>query len=377
MKDCTDEEPEGPQRGMVMIFRQLFDSATSTLSYLLGDTHSGEALLIDAVYEQHLRDAALIRELGLKLAYTLETHVHADHVTGAWLMKQALGSKIVVAEAARTSGADWELKAGDAVSLGDLRLEVRATPGHTDGCLTFVCEERDRAFTGDALLIRGAGRTDFQGGSPQRLYQSVREQIFSLDDSCLLYPGHDYAGRTVTTVWEEKTYNPRLNQEVREEDFVGYMNHLGLPHPKKMDEAVPANLQCGRPKSGQMQPFVPAWGPVVRTYAGVWQVEPEWVFAHRAQLTLIDVREEGEIAADPLGHVQGAEIVPLSKLRAALSGLSKAHPIVTLCPAGARSAMAAQLIEGSGIKEVANLRGGLLAWRDLGLPLLRNAQPRQ
>src|SRR6188768_3918795 len=171
-----------------MIFRQLFDSATSTFSYLLGDPRSGQALLIDCVYEQHLRDLALIRELGLQLTHTLETHVHADHVTGAWLMKQALGSKIAVAQAAHTSGADWEMAAGDELSLGEVRLAVRATPGHTDGCLSFVCagggafDDGCCAFTGDALLIRGAGRTDFQGGSPERLYRSVHEQIFALDD---------------------------------------------------------------------------------------------------------------------------------------------------------------------------------------------------
>jgi sulfur dioxygenase len=351
-----------------MIFRQLFDSATSTFTYLLADEITRTAILIDCVFEQHLRDLALIRELNLTLASTLETHIHADHVTGAWLMKEALGSTICVARAAGAEGADRELAPGDSVQTGQIELKVRATPGHTDGCLTYVSADQSVAFTGDALLIRGAGRTDFQGGSAARLFQSVHSQVFSLNDSCLLYPGHDYSGRTVTSVAEEKAYNPRLGTQVREEDFVGYMKNLNLPHPKKMADAVPANLKCGRPEKSLHDQSSPDWGPVVRTYAGVWQVEPDWVYAHSEELTLLDVREREEAEVDLLGHLKGAILLPLSELRHSVREVPEARPVVTICPSGARSAIAAQILEGAG-RKVANLRGGLLMWRDLGYPL--------
>jgi sulfur dioxygenase len=225
-----------------LIFRQLFDAETSTFTYLLGCEATRQAVLLDCVFEQHLRDVALVRELGLDLALTLETHVHADHVTGGWLMKQAVGSRIALSADAGAVGADVLLRHGDVVDFGRERLGVRATPGHTNGCLSFVLADESMAFTGDSLLIRGAGRTDFQQGSAATLYRSVHEQLYSLPDDCLLYPAHDYNGRGVTTVAEEKAYNPRLGAGVREQDFQGYMDNLGLPHPKKLDIAVPANL---------------------------------------------------------------------------------------------------------------------------------------
>src|SRR5690242_8006816 len=231
-----------------MIFRQLFDPASSTYTYLLAD--GGEAVLVDPVLEQARRDAALLRELHLNLVWTLETHVHADHVTGAWLLKRWLGSRIGLCEATGALGADNYLNEGDEISFGGRRLVVRATPGHTGGCVTYVLDDRSMAFTGDCLLIRGCGRTDFQGGDSGALYRSVHEQIFSLPDDCLLYPGHDYRGLTVTSVGEEKACNPRLGGQLSEGDFVGYMANLKLAHPKKMDAAVPANLQCGQPENG-------------------------------------------------------------------------------------------------------------------------------
>ena len=352
-----------------MIFRQLFDGESSTLSYLLADERTREAVLIDSVFEQHLRDLALIRELGLNLRYTLETHVHADHVTGAWLFKQALGSEIAVAAAGGAKGVDRELAAGDVIRVGSIALEVRATPGHTDGCVSYVVDDERMAFTGDALLIRGAGRTDFQQGSPGTLYHSVREQIFSLPGDYLLYPGHDYSGRLVTAVAEERAHNPRLGDGVREQDFVGYMNNLGLPHPKQMAAAVPANLQCGRPEDPDSAPHEPAWGPVIRTYAGVWQIEPEWVYHHAAELHFVDVRERAEISASPMGLLPRSLVIPLAELRDHIDEVPRDRPVVCICPAGARSAIAAGILEKAGIHEVANLRGGLLAWRAAGFPV--------
>src|SRR5262245_55341519 len=263
----------------VMIFRQLFDPQSATYTYLLGDTGAREALLIDPVFEQARRDAALVEELGLKLAWTLETHVHADHVTGAWLLREKLGSRIAIAKASGAEGACRFLVAGEKVSFGKRFLETLATPGHTSGCMTFVLDDRSMAFTGDALLIRGCGRTDFQQGDARTLFRSVRGQIFSLPDECLLCPGHDYRGLTQTSVGEEKLYNPRLAESIGEGDFVGYMEHLGLAHPKQMAVAVPANLKCGKPeKTSSLDPLSdPGWAPLTYTFAGIWEVQPHWL----------------------------------------------------------------------------------------------------
>lgn len=352
-----------------MIFRQLIDVESSTLSYLLADEATRDAVLIDCVFEQHLRDLALIRELDLNLRYTLETHVHADHVTGAWLFKRAVGSRIAAGSKAGALGADHALVHGESLCVGELALEVRSTPGHTNGCVSFVLRDRTMAFTGDALLIRGAGRTDFQEGSAQTLFRTVRDQIFSLPSHCLLYPGHDYNGRLVTTVAEEKKYNPRLGDGVREEDFVGYMDNLGLPHPQRIAVAVPANLRCGEPEDLEGAPHAPDWGPVIRTFAGVWQIEPEWVHQNQSALRCLDVREREEVTASPMGLVPGSTVIPLSELRDRVGEIPGDLPIICICPAGARSAVAAGILEKAGRTRVANLRGGLLAWRALGLPV--------
>jgi glyoxylase-like metal-dependent hydrolase (beta-lactamase superfamily II)/rhodanese-related sulfurtransferase len=352
-----------------MIFRQLFDAETSTFTYLLADPHTRDAVLLDCVFEQHLRDLALIRELGLDLRHTLETHVHADHVTGAWLMKRSLGSQIALAAASGARGADRLLAPGDVLNVGSIAIEVRATPGHTSGCLCYVLPGQRMVFTGDALLIRGAGRTDFQQGSAATLFHSVREQILTLPDDFLIYPAHDYSGRSVTSVAEERAHNPRLGDGVREQDFVGYMENLGLPHPAKMDRAVPANLQCGRPDDPDAAPHAPDWGPVIRTFAGVWQIEPEWVHRHAAQVRVIDVREQAEVEASPMGRIPGSVVIPLSQLRSRADEVPRDRPVVCVCPAGARSAVAAGVLEKAGVPQVANLRGGILAWRASGLPV--------
>lgn len=349
-----------------MLFRQLLDTDTSTFTYLLADEATREAVLIDCVYEQHFRDLALLRELDLRLTHTLETHVHADHVTGAWLMKQALGSSIGVSRASEAEGVDVSYAHGDTIAIGSLRLEVRATPGHTAGCVSFVLPSEKLVFTGDALLIRGAGRTDFQAGDPERLFRSVREQLLTLPPEFVVYPAHDYDGRCSSTIEEERRFNPRLGDGVREEDFVGYMKNLGLPHPKKLNIAVPANLVSGRPGDALNAPRLPDWGPVIRTYAGVLQVEPEWVHAHSAELTVIDVREIDEIKATEMGLLPHSVILPLSTLRQRLEELPKGRPIICVCPAGARSAIAATILEKAGVARVANLRGGILGWRAQG-----------
>src|SRR3990170_5570811 len=194
----------GPYYTAMLVFRQLFDPRSSSYTYLLADPATRQALLIDPVFEQARRDAALIEELGLKLAWTLETHVHADHVTGAWLLRERLGSRIAIGAASGAEGADRYVEPGERVEFGRRHVEARATPGHTSGCLTYVLDDRSMAFTGDAVLIRGCGRTDFQQGSARTLYRSVREQVYSLPDDCLLYPAHDYRGLTASSVGEEK-----------------------------------------------------------------------------------------------------------------------------------------------------------------------------
>jgi glyoxylase-like metal-dependent hydrolase (beta-lactamase superfamily II)/rhodanese-related sulfurtransferase len=349
-----------------MIFRQLFDQVSSTYSYLLADEKSREAVLIDAVFEQHARDLALIRELELKLLYVIDTHCHADHVTGAWLMHQALGAKTCLSREYPAENVDVRLAHGDVLRFGSHALEVRATPGHTDGCLSFVTDDRARVFSGDALLVRGAGRTDFQQGDPHRLFTSIREQLFTLPDDCVLYPAHDYDGRTASTIGEERRHNPRIGGGAREEDFVGYMQNLGLPHPKQIAVAVPANLRSGRPQETEAS-SAPAWGPVIATYAGLPEIAPEWVAGNRHAIQLVDVRNAGEFDGE-LGHLDGALLVPLDQLRERAAELSPDRPIVLVCQTGKRSGMGTQILKKAGFSRVANLAGGMVRWRDLGLP---------
>jgi sulfur dioxygenase len=341
-----------------MIFRQLFDPLSSTYTYLLADPRARKAVLIDPVWDQFVRDSSLLRELGVELGHTLETHVHADHVTAAWLFKQKFGSGIVMSANAGATDVDLPVKDGDTIGFGDQSLHVRATPGHTGGCLTYVTADHTMAFTGDALLVRGAGRTDFQHGDARTLYRSVHGKIFTLPDDCTLYPGHDYGGRTSTSVAEEKAHNPRLGGTRSEDDFVGYMANLGLPHPKQMDVAVPANLRCGRPEPGVVDLTLPAevaWGPVVRTYAGVPTIEPEWVAQHFSDVTILDVREPEEFTGE---------------LRLRMTELPTDRPIVAVCRSGGRSAQAAVILEKAGTANVANVSGGMVHWHSLRLPVV-------
>lgn len=348
-----------------MIFRQLFDPESSTYTYLLADEQSREALLIDPVFEQFERDRALVRELELRLLYVLETHVHADHVTAASRFAQELGARIVLSRRSGAQGADIYVDTGDVVHVGAVALCVRPTPGHTNGCVTYVTADRTMAFTGDALLIRGAGRTDFQQGDARSLYRSITEQIFTLPDDCLLYPAHDYGGRTVTTVGEEKRWNPRVGGTANEGDFVGYMANLGLPHPKQIDVAVPANLQCGK-TSGVVRPDAPAWGPVTHTFAGGSEIDPIWVADHRGLLTIVDVREAAELTGE-LGRIDGALHIPLGELQARLGEVPRDKPVVCVCRSGRRSAQAVVILEKAGVRDVANVTGGMIRWRALRL----------
>jgi len=360
----------------MLVFRQLFDPQSSTYTYLLGDRASGQAVVIDPVFEQVRRDVALLGELGLKLVATLETHVHADHVTGAWLLKQRTGSRIMLAGASGASGADRRLSQDDVVAFGGRRLMVRATPGHTNSCLTYVLDDRSMAFTGDCLLIRGAGRTDFQEGDTAVMYRSIHEQIFTLPDDCLLYPAHDYRGLTVTSVAEERRFNPRIGGEISLGDFTGYMKNLRLAHPKMVDVAVRANLRCGRPEIDEAAERVPPdpagldpnWAPLRYSFAGVWEIDPHGLEETARSVQVLDVREPEEFTG-PLGHIKDAVLIPLGDLAERAGELSKDRPVVAVCRAGGRSAQATVILQQAGFKDVANLTGGMLRWRAEGHPV--------
>lgn len=359
-----------------MLFRQLFDSVSSTYSYLLADERTAAAVLIDCVFEQHARDAALIRELGLELVGVLDTHCHADHVTGAWLMKRAFGSRIALAAAYSAEHVDVPLRDGDSLRFGQHCLEVRATPGHTAGCLSFVEPETSRVFTGDALLVRGAGRTDFQAGDAERLFRSIREQLFTLGDDYAVFPAHDYEGRSQSSIGEERRFNPRIGGGARAEDFVGYMRNMALPHPKHMALAVPANMRSGRPSTEEQAiSGGPSWGPTVRTFAGLYEIAPEWVAQHRADVLVLDVRAPDELSGE-LGHIPGVLNISLDELRARTSDVPSGKPIVVVCQTGRRSGIATQILEKAGIAPSASLAGGMVAWNDLALPLAPNVAQR-
>lgn len=226
-----------------MLFRQMLDPQTSTYTYLIADPVSKEALLLDSVLEQVERDLKLLNELGLTLKYCLETHIHADHITGAAKLRQLTGCQGIVPEQAGAACADRFIGDGEELSLGCVTVKAIATPGHTDSHMAYLVNGT-HLFTGDALFIRGCGRTDFQSGDAGTLYDSVTQRLFALPDETLVYPGHDYRGLAVSTIGEEKRWNPRFVGRNREQ-FIQFMESLNLPYPKKIMEAVPANERCG------------------------------------------------------------------------------------------------------------------------------------
>ena len=357
-----------------LIFRQLFDAGSSTYTYVLGDPVSREAVIIDTVFEQHFRDLALLTELNLKLVAALDTHCHADHVTGAWRMQQATGCKIGISAhyGDALQGADLRLDHGDHIVFGKRYLEARATPGHTDGCITYVTDDHQMALTGDCLLIRGTGRCDFQQGNAATLYHSITEQIFSLPDDCLIFPAHDYSGRTMSTVGEERAHNPRIGGNADERDFVGSLENLHLPHPKKIDVAVPANLRSG--KTDDALCAQPAeWGPARQNYAGLLEIDPEWVAEHLDEVQVLDVRQQGELD-ERLGRIAHAQVIPLDELKARLAEVPTDKPVIAVCHAGTRSGQATVILRDAGIANVANMRGGMLLWREMGLPVLYRSE---
>jgi sulfur dioxygenase len=334
-----------------MLFKQLFDKDTSTYTYILADSDTREAVIIDPVIEYVNRDLALISELGLELIYTLDTHIHADHITGSGEVRRQTNALSGVSILAKVDCIDCQLSHGDLIHFGQYVLEVRSTPGHTNGCLTFVIEADHQmmAFTGDALLIRGCGRTDFQQGDSATLYHSIHEQIYTLPDHTVIYPGHDYKGHTSSTVAEEKVHNPRLKTKVNQSYFMQIMKNLKLNPPKKIHEALPANLTCGI-KDSTLPHSTPAHKEI--NVSSLEYLNDE---------ILVDVRTLEEFESEQ-GHIQSACSIPLFELTDRVKTWQRDLPIVVICRSGKRSFQACSLLTQMNFTNVTNVLGGMNAY---------------
>ncbi len=345
-----------------LIFHQLFEKETSTYTYLLGDLETKEAILIDPVIEMVERDLQLIKDLNLNLKYVLDTHVHADHITAAGEIRKRTNAKTGVSSAYDMACTDLHIEEGQEISFGRFTIKAIHTPGHTSGCLSYKLN--NMVFTGDALLVRGCGRTDFQGGSSENLFHSVREKLFGLPDDTVVYPAHDYKGFTKSSIALEKKFNPRLNTEIPKEKFVEIMANLNLPYPKKIQEAVPANLQCGINLNPEIlkSEFV----------EGIPTASPEEVLSKLGHVKIFDVRGLDEFHNE-LGHIPTAKLCTLGeKLEQQLNLEDKTKEIVFVCRSGKRSAVATRLALDHGFKNVFNMQGGMLKWNELKFPLERD-----
>ncbi|PBB38505.1 MBL fold metallo-hydrolase [Mesorhizobium sp. WSM3868] len=344
-----------------MIFRQLFDSVSGTYSYLLASRRGGEALIIDPVLEKVERYLQLVNELDLRLVKAVDTHLHADHITGLGALRDRTHCVTVMGEQTKADVVSMRLADGDKLAIEGLALDVVYTPGHTDDSYSFVLP--DRVFTGDTLLIRGTGRTDFQNGDPRQQYESIFGRLLKLPDETLIFPAHDYKGETVSTIGEEKAFNPRL-QVKSVDEYVNIMNNLKLSNPKMMDVAVPANMRVGL-----HQDDIASRG---------WAVTAEQALAlvGRPDVALIDLREQSE--RDRHGVIPGAIHLPYARLQEniAAGGMlhelakSTAKQILFYCAFGERSAMAVQAAQDRGISSARHIQGGIDAWRKASGPLI-------
>lgn len=354
------------QKGVSMkddiIFHQLFELESSTYTYIIADKKTKEAAIIDPVLETVDRDLKLIDELGLNLVYVLDTHIHADHITGASEIRKRTQAKTGVSIDAAVLCADMGLEDAAELLLGDKKIKVIATPGHTDTCLSYYFE--GMVFTGDALLIRGSGRTDFQQGSSDKLYDSVHEKLFKLPDETLVYPGHDYRGQTSSTILLEKKFNPRLGLAIEKDEFKKIMSELKLANPKKIHEAVPANLGCGVKREKALLNS--------KIINGIPEVACEDVYLNQENIRLIDVRRPEEFNNE-LGHIKGSELIPLGPdIADFLEKSDREQKIVFICRSGARSgAVTAESLR-MGYKYTANMTGGMIRWNELQQAVERN-----
>ena len=341
-----------------MIFRQLFDSVSGTYSYIIASRPGAEALIIDPVLEKVDRYIQLMQELDLRLVKAVDTHLHADHVTGLGALRDRTRCVTVMGENTKADVVSMRLADGDKLTIEGVKLDVIYTPGHTDDSYSFVME--DRVFTGDTLLIRGTGRTDFQNGDARAQYDSIFNRLLRLPDDTLVYPAHDYKGDTVSTIGEERRSNPRL-QVKSVDDYVALMNSLNLPNPKMMDVAVPANMRIGL-----AQDLVAAKG---------WAIAPEeaMAFLGSNDVFFVDLRETAE--RERHGQIPGGLHEPYANLRDSIGpgglirALGSGRRILFYCAYGERSAMAVQAAQEAGLTSAHHLTGGIAAWKSAGGPL--------
>jgi glyoxylase-like metal-dependent hydrolase (beta-lactamase superfamily II)/rhodanese-related sulfurtransferase len=337
-----------------MIFRQLFDSTSSTYTYLIASRHGGEAVIIDPVLERVERYLKLLEELDLKLVKAIDTHVHADHITGLSELRNRTRCITVMGEMSGVDVVSMRVADGEPITIEGISLETIYTPGHTSDSYSF--RMGDRVFTGDTLLIRGTGRTDFQNGNAADQYHSIFHRLLKLPDETLVYPAHDYKGDTVSTIGEERAFNPRL--QVRSlQEYVDIMSNLKLPNPKMMDVAIPANLRVGLHQDREeLNPFsVDSAGLMTLLQSG--------------DNVLIDLRDRSERARH--GVIPGSVHAPYSSLPEHLSpgGLvfelsrSTGKRLIFYCAFGERSAMAIEAARDAGIANVCHLKGGIGAWK--------------
>jgi len=343
-----------------MIFRQLFDSTSGTYTYILASRPGGEALIIDPVLEKVDRYLQLIRELDLKLVKAVDTHLHADHITGLGALRDRTHCITVMGEQTHADVVSMRVAEGDRVEIEGLRLDVLYTPGHTDDSYSYRLP--DRVFTGDTLLIRGTGRTDFQNGDPRAQYDSIFNKLLKLPEATLVYPAHDYKGDTVSTIGEEKLFNPRLKVKSMDE-YAELMNNLKLPNPKMMDVAVPANMRVGL-----HQEEVARKG---------WALTASDAIALRGKpdLALVDLREKSE--REKHGIIPGSLHLPYPQLPAEIGPGGILHELAAAsgkrllfyCAFGERSAMAVQAAQDAGLKNACHIAGGIDAWKKASGPL--------
>lgn len=339
-----------------LVFQQLFDSQTFTYTYLLADRATRDAVLIDTVMETVDRDLKLITELGLNLIYVLDTHIHADHVTGAGEIRKRTGAKTAVPKAASVPCADLNLSDGDELQFGAFKIKVFETPGHTDASISFYCE--GMVFTGDVLLIRGTGRTDFQSGSAEDLFESVHGKLFTLPPETKVYPAHDYKGFTSSTIEMEIRHNPRVGSGKTKDQFIQIMKVLKLDLPKKIKESLPANMACGKVNN-------------VENINSFKTLTPKELSAQLDKVLVVDVRGPDEYDGE-LGHIKNSHQITLGdSLKQFLQGYSRSEEIVFVCKSGRRSKEAANLGIKLGFQKISHLGSGMLGWNECKLPIER------
>jgi glyoxylase-like metal-dependent hydrolase (beta-lactamase superfamily II)/rhodanese-related sulfurtransferase len=345
-----------------MIFRQLFDSTSGTYTYILASRQGGEALIIDPVLEKVDRYLQLVRELDLKLVKAVDTHLHADHITGLGAPRDRTHCITVMGEQSHADVVSMRVAEGDRVEIDGVRLDVLYTPGHTDDSYSF--RMADRVFTGDTLLIRGTGRTDFQNGDPRAQYDSIFNKLLKLPDATLVYPAHDYKGDTVSTIGEEKLFNPRLRVKSMDE-YAELMNNLKLPNPKMMDVAVPANMRVGlHQEEVARQGWALSAGDAI-------------ALCGRADIVIVDLRENSE--REKHGVIAGSLHAPYPNLQNDIAAGGMLHQlaetsgkrIVFYCAFGERSAMAVRAAQDAGLKTACHIAGGIDAWKKANGPLMR------